>query len=327
MSLSRGTYDRPAATDGASRGLANGLFACCDCGAELEEFARCTACGRTFALRDGRPALFPEQPRDAVWRIPVAAFDPGAIPRDRTYRYPDRSGQEASGVYHLDRAHEDVLNGLPKGSLVLEIGCGGGQMRKWVKDRGLDYLGTDVSVERVHDWLAQHGGPDILCDAHALPIRSNSVDAVYAVAVWEHLAFPQLAAQEVRRVLKPGGYFLGSASFLEPWHDESYYHMTPNGTHMTLQLAGLDVLFIWPEVNWPGFRAMLVMGNKATRPLAWLGRLMNRFYLFPKQVQFFLGNRRWPGLDDLHTVRSTMAGAIAWIARKSAPAHGSEASA
>jgi len=189
-------------------------------------------------------------------------------------------------------------------------------MRDWLRSRGLTYVGTDVSTDRVHDWLTAFGGPDVLCDAHALPVRDNSVDAVYAAAVWEHLAFPQMAAREVARVLRPGGYFLGSASFLEPWHDESYYHMTPNGTHTTLRLAGLEILYVWPEVKWPGFVALLEMGNKATRPIRWLGRLMNAYYLFPKQMKLFVKMRTWPDRDRLFETRGKMAGAIAWIARR-----------
>lgn len=292
------------------------IFACCDCAAPLDALDGCRECERRFDHADTSPALFPMRPRDVTFTIAPAMLSPEDIATGTVFRYPARSGQGKSGAYHLDVAHHDVLAGLPEGSIVLEIGCGGGQMRDWLRARGLTYVGTDVSRDRVHDWLAAFGGPDLLCDAHALPVRDNSVDAVYAAAVWEHLAFPQMAAREAARVLKPGGYFLGSASFLEPWHDESYYHMTPNGTHTTLRLAGLDILNIWPEVKWPGFVAILEMGNKATRPVRWLGRLMDAYYLLPKKLKIFLRTRTWPDKDRLFETRGKMAGAIAWIARK-----------
>jgi SAM-dependent methyltransferase len=295
------------------------IFRCPDCGGDLPdlpEMSSCAGCGRAFGRPDGPPDLMPGRAMHYDLTLPAGFTDPASIPGDAVYRYPERAGQPKSGVYHLDLAHLDVLRALPPGSLVIETGCGGGQMRALMHGMGHRYLGTDVSAERVHDWLREHGGADIMCDAHALPLRDGVADAVYAAAVWEHLAFPPLAAQEAARVLKPGGVMMGSASFLEPWHDESYCHMTPNGIYSTLVSAGLTPEHIWPERAWPGFTAILRMGNKATRLVAPLGRLMNMLYLAPKIAQFWLRRRRVPGLNDLYRVRGSVAGAIAWIARK-----------
>jgi len=49
---------------------------------------------------------------------------------------------------------------------------------------------------------------------------------VTAIAVMEHLYNPFLAVNEIHRVLKQGGYFIGSVASLEPYHDLSYFHMT-----------------------------------------------------------------------------------------------------
>lgn len=264
------------------------------------------------------PRLFPSKPQARTVTLPTGLTDPGRIDRS-VYRVPARHGQRGSPVYHLDHAHADRLMGLPPGALVLETGCGGGQMRSWVRERGLGYIGTDVSTARVHDWLQEFGGADILCDAHVLPLRDGTVDAVYAAAVYEHLAFPLLAATEAVRVLKPGGLHLGSMSFLEPWHDESYTHMTPNGIYVMLVAAGLRPVAIWPECAWPGFVSMLKMGNSATRPLAGLGHVMNFLYLVPRRVRHLLRDRALPDEGQLHATRSTMAGAIAWIAEKPGP--------
>lgn len=300
------------------------IYRCCDCGNDLAQLDRCTGCDRVFDVEDGCPSAFPTVSKVRQFTITPGTTDPGSIPADEVYTFPERSGQKGTGLYHLDIAHQDLMETLPEGSLVLEIGCGGGQMRKWARARGLRYLGTDVARTRVHAWLQEFGGADLYCDAHDLPFRDNSVDVIYAAAVWEHLAFPQLASQEAARVLKPGGYFLGSSSFLEPWHDESYYHNTPNGVFMSLTLAGLKPSHIWPEKDWSGFRAILKMGNKATNAVAFLGGLMNWFYLAPKRMQHWLGLGQ--GTDDksLYFPRGQVAGAIAWIARKPELAAGHE---
>lgn len=290
------------------------VLACVDCRAPLHRFDACQACGRTYQEVDAVPSAFPEREVSWAGTLPKDFSNPMRIPRAAVFRRPEYAGQRGSGVYHFDMAHRVILESLPKGSLVLETGCGGAQLRKWATEQGLRYVGTDVSSERVHGWLQEFGGADLLCDAHRLPFRDGAFDAVYASAVYEHLAYPQLAAAEAARVLKLGGYFIGSVSFLEPWHDESYYHMTPNGVWQMLDSAGLRPLHIWPEAEWHGFRAILKMGNRATQPIAALGSLMNAYYLAPHWIRFLLWNRRFPTAADLYQTRANVAGALAWIA-------------
>lgn len=294
------------------------VFACVDCHAPLEVLVQCSACGRSYEQDDlGQIArAFPIGPQTYSVTLAADFSDPSKIPAAVVFARPKAAGQEKSGVYHLDKAHLAIFETLPKGAVVLETGCGGGQLRQWITARGLRYLGTDVATTRVHDWLQKFGGADVLCDAHRLPFRDASVDVVYAAAVYEHLAFPQLAASEVARVLKPGGYFLGSASFLEPWHDESYFHMSPNGSYQMLAGAGLVPRHIWPERAWPGFRAILKMGNKATQAIAPLAWALNGFYLFPSWLKFAVKKRGLPSEADMYETRARMAGAIAWIATK-----------
>ncbi len=297
--------------------LPNALdFQCPDCEGALTSLSLCTHCGREFPHDEGTPILLPSKGKTITFSCGPDAFDPRQIPLGEFYRYPARSGQSHTGAYHLDRAHDDILSSLPANSLVIDIGCGGAQMGAWAVAKGLRYIGVDISKMRIHGWLQEHGGPDILCDAHTLPFRSQIADAVYTVAAWEHLAFPQVAAKEAARVLRPGGYHLGSVSFLEPWHDSSYFHMTPFGIYMNLSLAGLRPLFIWPEVAWPGFKAILAMGNKATQPFSAFGHVMNAYYLAPKVAQFIVSNRRLPRKNDLIGPRGLVTGAVAWIAQK-----------
>jgi SAM-dependent methyltransferase len=219
------------------------------------------------------------------------------------FRYPEATG--SSSIVHLDRAHAGLIEQLRPGSSVLEIGCGGGQMRQPLAERGISHIGTDISDSRVNDRLRAHGGPDLLADAHFLPLDDDRFDFVYSAAVFEHLACPQLAAQEVARVLKPGGVFGGSVSFMEPWHDDSFYHMSPLGVYELLVQAGLTPEYIWP--GYSGFSALYGMGNKATRALLPLASIT--------AAAFRLGNRmrgRKRAIED----EAKVAGAINWIAHK-----------
>jgi ubiquinone/menaquinone biosynthesis C-methylase UbiE len=291
------------------------LLCCPDCHTPFSGDDTCSSCGYSPDTLDGVPSLFPSGPLELLLKLSADSTNPNCIDRS-VFRTPERHGQKGTPVYHLDAAHVERISDLPEGAVVLETGCGGAQMRAWTGEKGLNYLGTDVSVSRVHDWLQTHGGADVICDAHALPIRDECVDAIYASAVYEHLAFPHLAAAEAFRVLKRGGLHLGSMSFLEPWHDESYAHMTPNGVYSMLTSVGLEPVCIWPEEAWPGFVSLLMMGNKATRPLRPLGRFLNAYYLLPRKLKHAIRTRRWPQADDLYEPRAIMSGAIAWIAAK-----------
>ncbi|MEO1677554.1 MAG: class I SAM-dependent methyltransferase [Pseudomonadota bacterium] len=300
--------------DGAA--VSSPQYACVECGAPLPALTRCPSCDRVYAQEQGRPSAFPNRALTYSVALPATATDPGAIPRDAVFRFPAEHGQRGSGVYHFDRAHKAELETLAPGALILETGCGGAQLRDWATARGLGYVGTDVSLSRVHGHLQSYGGADLLCDAHALPLADASVDVVYASAVYEHLALPHVAASEAARVLKPCGLHLGSMSFMEPWHDESYAHMSPNGVYRMLASAGLVPRHIWPEIAWPGYYALLAMGNPATRALRILGKAMTAFYMAPARVKHGLRLRRWPSAQDLYDQHARIAGAIAWIAEK-----------
>jgi SAM-dependent methyltransferase len=225
--------------------------------------------------------------------------------------YPKRS-LTGGAPHHLDPAHQFVLEHA-KGS-VLEIGCGGGQMRRWAQDLGLAYTGTDISKSRVGTDLQAHGGPDYLADAHFLPFRNDSFEFVYSAAVTEHIADPQLMMSEVLRVLRPGGIYMGNGSFLEPWHDHSYYHMSPLGAYRSLRRSGFNVRHVWPGVGYNGVSAMLAMGSRLTQPLAVFGRLYGRLHRLGLTLRRVMGHPEPHGGTIAWDAR--MAGAVDWIAVK-----------
>jgi SAM-dependent methyltransferase len=101
----------------------------------------------------------------------------------------------------------------------------------------------------------------ILADAHALPFESNSLDFVLSIAVLEHLRYPLVAMSEVYRVLKPGGYFIGTVAFLEPFHGNSYYHHTHLGSFTSLSAVGFLIDRIGANARWSGLRAQASMGG------------------------------------------------------------------
>lgn len=60
--------------------------------------------------------------------------------------------------------------------------------------------------------------PDRVEDIHNLTFPDNSVDGLFCIAVLEHVEDPQRAAQELVRVLKPGGMGFLYVPFLYRYH-------------------------------------------------------------------------------------------------------------
>jgi uncharacterized protein YbaR (Trm112 family)/predicted SAM-dependent methyltransferase len=64
---------------------------------------------------------------------------------------------------------------------------------------------------------------DVVADAHAIPLRSQTCDRVMAFNVFEHLRYPARAADEIFRVLKPGGSVMIHTAFLQALHEEPFH--------------------------------------------------------------------------------------------------------
>ncbi len=300
------------------------LLACPVCRTALSDAQVCSACGETFKDEDSTPRLMSHRAKATVsFTFTSTRSVVSDDLKHRVLKWPAHELRQDL-PYHMDPAHAALLAGktdapaaIARGALVLEIGCGGGQNRAWMNKHNLRYLGTDVSKTRVYEFLQKFGGPDLLCDAHFLPLRDACVDVVYAAAVNEHLACPLRAAQEAKRVLKPGGYYLGNCSFMEPWHDESFFHMSPNAAIELLTAAELDIVNVYPGRGWHGFKALPRMAFQGPfRSLAPLGSLFHGVY----RAQTVLANMRRKSQGrpphDATMTAAKIAGAMTWIARK-----------
>ena len=290
------------------------IVVCPCCKAPLEDLTRCRICRTAFIADNGTPSLIPVEASKEVSFKFSSARSVSSPQFKEAFQYPPLPEASDDLPYHLDPAHALLLSQLPEGAAVLEIGCGGGQMRHYLAKREVKYVGVDITTgERVSKDLRVHGGPDLLCDAHFLPFADEAFDFVYTSALVEHLASPYIVAQEVRRTLKPGGYFVGSVSFLEPWHDDSFFHMTPLGVFEMLAQAELKANYVWPGRGYSGFHAIMMMGNKATKKMAFLGKLNTAIYRCGNRLRNALRPRHEinPIDDDAHCSGSTD-----WIAVK-----------
>lgn len=101
-----------------------------------------------------------------------------------------------------------ALEELAGRSIVLDVGCGDGQIARALAEQGSSVLGIDPTQMHIDIAIQRGGGPRyVLGSATRLPVEDNSQDAVVACLVFEHIDEVDAAIAEVSRVLKPGGQF------------------------------------------------------------------------------------------------------------------------
>jgi SAM-dependent methyltransferase len=95
------------------------------------------------------------------------------------------------------------------GRRVLEIGSGAGTLLHELCARGVVAVGLEVNADRIAEAIARYGPLQIPQIAGVtLPFADETFDVVLSFDVFEHIADSDAHLAEVRRVLKPGGWYL-----------------------------------------------------------------------------------------------------------------------
>jgi SAM-dependent methyltransferase len=274
--------------------------------------AVCDACGAGFPHEsEERLDLRLRRPRTVSVDFRIGAGLPDPSPIDwHALRLNEHAEVDFSGENIPNHLSKELLSHFPKaraaGQLVLDLGCGTSLHRGVCERAGFTYVGLDYN----------NPGAPILGDAHALPFRHQSFDFVLSIAVLEHIQFPEVMLREVFRVLKPGGRFIGSASFLEPFHEISFQHHSHMGLLSVLQQAGFKVTHIAP--GWDGATAITHMGLLAGAP-SWVVKCSVAPLLALHRLWWLLLSRLRPGWDET-TRRLKVGGAFLFFAERSCEA-------
>ncbi|MFJ2511335.1 class I SAM-dependent methyltransferase [Streptomyces griseoviridis] len=126
----------------------------------------------------------------------------GARAADWDSRFPDDGPAYADAVAAL---------GLREGGRVLDAGCGTGRalppLRAAVGASGV-VVGADLTPAMLQ--AAVRAGRDgdgrlLVADVAALPLRTGSLDAVFAAGLIAHLPHPAENLRELARAVRPGG--------------------------------------------------------------------------------------------------------------------------
>ena len=131
-----------------------------------------------------------------------------------------------------------LVASIPRGARVLDLCCGSARSSAPAFERtGRRVIGVDVSfamLERGRDWTARQGAgfDPVHGDGFRLPFRNATFDVVTAAFGLRNLVPLPAAAEEIQRVLVPGGRFLAldsvaPAGAFAPVHALYLRHVVP----------------------------------------------------------------------------------------------------
>lgn len=128
-----------------------------------------------------------------------------------------------AGLLRAIRNEISSLDASPHPRKIMNVGAGGKLGSAIAAMKNGEVVEVDLDAER---------RPDVVADVCNLTcFEQNSFDAVFLMEVLEHVQNPQLAMDEIWRVLRPGGLVMLSAPFVFEIHaiPHDYYRFTRFG--------------------------------------------------------------------------------------------------
>lgn len=138
------------------------------------------------------------------------------------------SGSAGGPKYHTDAgsprpgdAHDLVLQRVPQGSRVLELGCATGYLSRWMRDAGSHVVGIEL-VPEAAALAKQFCDRVIVGSLEATDVwerAGSDYDVVVAAAVLEHLRQPLDALRRCVAALRPGGRIVVNLPNVAHWQE------------------------------------------------------------------------------------------------------------
>jgi SAM-dependent methyltransferase len=193
------------------------VFACPACGATLRwtnEKVTCESCSRSFPVQEDIPRFFhPHDPGDErdVTEIVKAFYETNPFPN-----YDDLDSRESLAVKARRGIFARLLDEqIPCDSLVLEVGCGTGQLTNFL---GMAWsrrvFGSDLCLnslrlaERFRNRYTIENAGFLQMNLFRPAFRPASFDLVVSNGVLHHTGDPSGAFDSITRLVKPGGHII-----------------------------------------------------------------------------------------------------------------------
>jgi SAM-dependent methyltransferase len=193
-------------------------------------------------------------------------------------KFKDEMDNKPADRGYLDR----LAKAVGKLGPICDMGCGPGQIARYLHRQGVPTLGVDLSPKMVEE--ARRLNPEIHFhqgNMLSLPDAENSWGGIAAFYSIIHIPREQIvdALRELKRVLKPGGvllvtFHIGSQiehldEFFEKPVNLDFIHFQPAEMEAWLKQAGFDILDVIvrepdPQVEYPSQRAYLFAKKPAS---------------------------------------------------------------
>ncbi|MDD1778124.1 MAG: class I SAM-dependent methyltransferase [Candidatus Helarchaeota archaeon] len=127
--------------------------------------------------------------------------------------WTQNGGSPVEGDYALKERRSLLKNSvisLPKGSAIIDVGCGRGVFVKYLNELGLQTVGIDISFEALRKSRCTGGNCPLVVASleEVLPFADNSFAAIYCSEVLEHIFSVHRALSELNRILISDGLLI-----------------------------------------------------------------------------------------------------------------------
>lgn len=133
---------------------------------------------------------------------------------------------------------------IPSSKNILDVGAGELKYKEYFAH--CKYVSNDLGVGSSQWYFDQI---DIKSTIYKIPVETASYDYVLCTQVLEHLEFPELAYEEMSRILKPGGKLIVTVPLGQGEHQtpHDFYRYTQYALRGLGKRHGLRMTFIQPQ--------------------------------------------------------------------------------
>jgi SAM-dependent methyltransferase len=170
---------------------------------------------------------------------------------------------------------------------VADLGCGTGDSVDYFRkiNPDINWIGIDLELSPEVANRTRKEFNFCAYDGINIPLREGTVDLLYCRQVFEHVERPFELIMEINRVIRPGGFFVGSTSQLEPFHSLSVCNFTPYGFSLLLRDTDLKLLELRPGVD-----VVTVLLHRLTGAIPVVDRyLVSPFFEKESIFNYFIG--------------------------------------
>ncbi len=139
----------------------------------------------------------------------------------------------------------DIVPLIPEGTgLCVDVGCGAGEQKSIIEQKGYNWLGIDVQ-----DRAPASLGVRPITDG-VFPVADSSANCLLCRQILEHVEDLDGFAAECYRILEPAGFIYGSHSWLEPDHDNaSFFNLSHDGIRRILSKHSFELVVVEPGIH------------------------------------------------------------------------------